>query len=232
VSDYGCFTTFRVERDGVRGWEAHLERLVRDSGVLFDRSIGRDQVEAAVRRALVGLPRPVLLRAAVTADDHTLGRPGGSALSVTVTPRPVHTDPTPLTVATVAHQRALSSVKYLGTTPELLARRRARLAGHDDALLVADGLVGEGPTWSLVVLLDGALVSPSRGLPSITVELLGRVRAIERRDVRVDELAVAEAAAAVNAGWGVRPIASIDGRNLPATTDLRTAYLGIARDPV
>jgi branched-subunit amino acid aminotransferase/4-amino-4-deoxychorismate lyase len=37
VSDYGCFTTFRVERDGVRGWEAHLERLVRDSGVLFDR---------------------------------------------------------------------------------------------------------------------------------------------------------------------------------------------------
>jgi branched-subunit amino acid aminotransferase/4-amino-4-deoxychorismate lyase len=236
VSDYGCFTTVRVEREGVRGWEAHLERLVRDSGLLFDRAVAREEVIAEVRRALAGLPRPMLARVAVTAADHTLGRPGGSDLGIAVTPRPVHDDPTPLAVATIHHRRALPQVKHLGITPELLARRRAHAAGYDDALLVADGLVNEGPTWSLVLLVDDVLVSPLQGLPSVTVGLLSRVRPIERREVRVDELAAATAAVAVNAGWGVRPIAAIDGRALPQTParalDLATAYLGIDRDPI
>lgn len=232
MSDYGCFTTFRVERDGVRGWEGHLERLVRDSGLLFDLPVERGEVVAAVRRALADLPRPTLVRVAVTACDHTLGRPGGSELSIDVTPRPVHDDPTPLAVTTVGHRRALPRVKHLGITPELLARRRAQRAGYDDALFVADGLVSEGPTWSLVLLLDSALVSPSHALPSVTVGLLGGLSPVEVREVATDELMTAEAAVAVNAGWGVRPIASIDGRRLPEALDLGAAYLGIARDPV
>jgi branched-subunit amino acid aminotransferase/4-amino-4-deoxychorismate lyase len=232
VSDYGCFTTFRVERDGVRGWEAHLERLVRDSGLLFDRPVAREEVIAEVRRALADVPGPMLARVAITAADHALGRPGGSDLSITVTPRPIHDDAAPLTLATIHHRRALPEVKHLGITPELLARRRALQAGHDDALLVADGLVSEGPTWSLVLLLDGALVSPAGALPSVTVGLLSQVRPIQLRDVPVDELATAEAAIAVNAGWGVRPIAAIDGRRLSTTLDLDVAYRHLARDPV
>lgn len=232
MSDYGCFTTFRVERDGVRGWEAHLARLVHDSGVLFERPVEREEVVAAVRRALAGLPRPTLMRVAVTARDHTLGRPGGSELRVTVTPRPVHDGPAPLALATMVHRRALPEVKHLGITPELLARRRAQLAGYDDALFLADGLVSEGPTWSLVARLDGALVSPRGALPSVTVGLLSRLAPIARRQVGADELVEAEAAVALNAGWGVRPIASIDDRPLPGTLDLAAAYLGIPRDRI
>jgi branched-subunit amino acid aminotransferase/4-amino-4-deoxychorismate lyase len=232
VSDYGCFTTFRVEHDGVRGWEGHLERLVRDSGLLFDRAVAREEVVAAVRRALADVPRPVLARVTVTARDHALARPGGNQLSVTVTPRPVHDDPAPLALASVEHRRALPQVKHLGITPELLVRRRAQQAGYDDALFVVGGLVSEGPTWSLVLLLDGALVSPSQALPSVTLGLLSGLRPIEVREVTVGELATAHAAVAVNAGWGVRPIASIDDRRLPEALDLGTAYLGIARDPV
>ena len=215
----------------MRGWEAHLDRLVCDTGSLFDRAVAREEVAAAVRRALAGVPCPILARVAITAGDHALARPGGSELRITVTTRPVHDDPAPLAVVTAEHRRALPRIKHLGITPELLVRRRAQQAGYDDALLVADGLVSEGPTWSLVLLLDGALVSPSGALPSVTVGLLSRARPIDRREVTTDELTKAEAAVAVNAGWGVRPIAAIDDRRLPGVLHLDTAYLGIARDP-
>lgn len=232
MSDYGCFTTFRVERDGVRGWGRHVERLERDSGLLFDRAVERGEVMAAVRRALADVPRPVLTRVAVTARDHALGRPGGGQLSLAVMTRPVHGDPAPLALTSLEHRRALPRIKHLGITADLLARRRAQQAGYDDALFVADGLVGEGPTWSLILVLGGVLVSPDHALPSVTVGLLGGLSPIELREVSVEELATAEAAVAVNAGWGVRPIATIDGRHLPEALDLGTGYRGIVRDPI
>jgi len=146
----------------------------------------------------------------------------------------VTTHPAPLRVQTCPHRRALPEVKHLGLTPELAVRRAARLAGYDDALLAEDGRVTEGPTWALVLVLDGRAVAPVGGLPSTTVALLARAGGVEHRPVTVDEARRAEAALALNAGWGVREVAAIDGTTLPGSplaAALGAAYDAVAREP-
>lgn len=246
MSSYGCFTTVRLTPDGIRGWDEHLRRLVRDTAALFERPVTEGEVTAALRAAAADTAdtgRPVLLRIAVTARDHTVNRPGGTDLVVEVTGRPAYSELGPLRVVTVAHRRALPEVKHLATTPELLVRRRAQAAGYDDALFVSDGRVTEGPTWSLVARIGEELVSPSGALPSVTVRLLARTHPIAVRPVAPDELATATDAVAVNAGWGVRSIAAIDGAAFDGAAfdgavagdlaeRLAAAHLRIRCDPV
>lgn len=242
MSAYGCFTTVRVEVDGVRGWEEHVRRLVRDTTALFDRPVTEPEVRSAVRAALAGVERPVLLRVGVTAADHSLDRPGGTDLVVEATSRPVHGDLSALRVVTTPHRRALADLKHLGTMPELLARRRARAAGYDDALFVDGQAVTEGPTWSLVAQVGDDLVAPTGGLPSVTLSLLARVVPITVRELAVDALAEVTDAVALNAGWGVRPIAAIDGRPLAGAVAgtvsggcagrLAASYAAIEPDPL
>jgi branched-subunit amino acid aminotransferase/4-amino-4-deoxychorismate lyase len=133
-------------------------------------------------------------------------------------------------------------VKHIGAFGPVQQRRLAERAGFDDALFISQGLVAEGPTWNVAVVLDGELIWPDDNcLPGVTRTLLQRVLddagiAWSCRPVEAGELPGATAAFITNAGFGVRPVASIDDVPLPGAPDLlaamRSGYAALPADPI
>lgn len=59
----------------------------------------------------------------------------------------------------------LAGAKVTSYAPNMAASRKAKAGGYDDALLVTvDGLILEGPTFSLAWVVDGVLETPSLSL--------------------------------------------------------------------
>ncbi len=59
----------------------------------------------------------------------------------------------------------LAGAKVLSYAPNMAASRRAKAEGFDDAVLVTpDGLILEGPTFSVAWVIDGVLETPELGL--------------------------------------------------------------------
>ncbi|MFJ1702949.1 aminotransferase class IV [Kitasatospora sp. NPDC088346] len=258
LTNYGHFTTLRVEDGRVRGLGLHLARLVRDCRLVFGTELDPELVRTRLREALgrealgregagrrgagpEGVPA-VTVR--VTVFDPALGleRPGGPAdPQLLVTTRPaVGTAPPPLRVRTVEHRRDLPEVKHTGLFGLLHQRRLAQLAGFDDALLTgAGGLISEGTTWN-VLFHDGRhLVAPeAECLPGVTEALLAAAHGGPRRTepVTADGLERFVAAFATNAGFGIRPIAQIDGVRFdpahPLLGRLRAEYLALPAEEV
>ncbi|MFH1331232.1 MAG: aminotransferase class IV [Actinomycetota bacterium] len=111
------------------------------------------------------------------------------------------------------------AVKWLSYAANMASTDLARRRGYDDALLLTpDGLVLEGPTFSVAWVADGRLETPSLGLgilPSITrAVLLGEVA--PRLGLRVVEgvfpvarLLEAEEALALSTVREVMPLAAV-----------------------
>ncbi|MFD8707760.1 aminotransferase class IV [Kitasatospora sp. NPDC059648] len=240
--NYGHFTTLRVEAGGVRGLELHLDRLVRDCRALFAAELDRALIRERIRAVLPADGEPLIVR--VTVYDPALGleRPAAPATpALLVTTRPAATAaPAPLRVRTVAHRRELPELKHVGLFGLVHHRRAAQLAGYDDALLTDDaGLVTEGATWNVGFLAGNRLVRPAGpSLPGVTEALLAGAYGgpQSREPVRAAELARFDAAFALNAGVGLRPLAAVDGTAFdpahPLLAELRAAYLAVAADPV
>ncbi|MER7672893.1 aminotransferase class IV [Kitasatospora sp. NPDC096128] len=240
--NYGHFTTLRVEAGAVRGLELHLDRLVRDCRALFAAELDRAVARERIRAALPADGGPGIVR--VTCYDPALGleRPAAPAAPVLlVTTRPAAAvEPAPLRVRTVAYRRELPEVKHVGLFGLVHHRRAAQLAGFDDVLLTdGQGLVTEGATWNVAFLAGERLVRPAGpALPGVTEALLaGAYDGPQSREpVRADDLARFDAAFALNAGVGLRPLAAVDGTAFdpahPLLAELRAAYLGIAADQV
>ncbi|MFJ2776891.1 MULTISPECIES: aminotransferase class IV [unclassified Kitasatospora] len=232
--NYGHFTTVRAEAGRVRGLGLHLDRLVRDARVLFAADLDRCLLRDRIRRVLPADGAPAIVR--VTVFDPALGleRPGAPAaprLLVTTRPAPTAA-PGPLRVRTTAYTRELPEVKHVGLFGLIRHRRLAQLDGYDDALLVdADGRVTEGATWNIGFHDGRRLVWPDGpSLPGVTAALLARAHRGPQLHERVEAAGLDrfEAAFAVNAGVGVRPIAAIDGTRFdpahPALAELRAGY--------
>lgn len=102
----------------------------------------------------------------------------------------------------------------------LAARQYALDRGAREALILeADSSISEGAATSLVLLLNGRLISPAAAsaLPGVTVAVLAR--ALQRRGEILDqtrlELSHIEAAAGLwlaNSLMGLLPVASVDGK--------------------
>lgn len=127
----------------------------------------------------------------------------------------------------------LIGAKTLSYAVNTAAKREAQRRGADDALLTSsDGYVLEGPTWSIVLLIDGVAVSPNPAgglLPGTTQDdLFGILEArgvrTELRDVRVEELARASSAWMTGSGIYAVPVRHLDGRAL-AVDEALTATL-------
>lgn len=65
LTNYGHFTSMRVDDNRVRGLTLHLERLVRDCRQLFDADLDPERVRHLVRHALVDHPQPIVVRVTV-----------------------------------------------------------------------------------------------------------------------------------------------------------------------
>ncbi|SDC28042.1 aminotransferase class IV [Actinokineospora iranica] len=216
---YGHFTALRVEDGRARGLARHLERLDRDSRIVFGRGIDEGQVRAAIRAAVAGVAGPAVVKVTVHAPAFDRRRPEAdldTEIMVTAEPMPGEVPP-PLRVRTAGYQRDLPQVKHVGTFGLLYQRRLARQAGYDDVLFVApDGQVSEGCTWNVCFLDGDKVVWPnSPALPGVGMALIqsGLNRggmAHETRPVLAADLAGFRAAFATNALTPVRPITQID----------------------
>lgn len=222
LTNYGHFTTMRVENGGVRGLSLHLDRLQRDCRAVFGAGLDPARVVAYVRQAVAGHGAdPVMVRVTVF-DPHLdmldLGAQADPHIMVTLRPAGT-TAPPPLRAKLCAFGRDAPAVKHVGLFSQLRLRREAQLAGFDDALFTGPGgYVSEGVTWNVgFVDTAGRVVWPEADvLPGVTLQLLraadaGSVTA----PVAVGDLPRMRAAFATNASVGVRAIRAIDEVTFP-----------------
>ncbi|MBD7989107.1 aminotransferase class IV [Luteimonas sp. Sa2BVA3] len=236
----GHFTTMQLRGGRVQGRDLHIARLVGASRELYGAAPDAGALRAEARRALARAGMEAgdcTLRIRIRADtrgsdDGGDGRPwmpiaamagpagsgAGRLESGIDIEAPRHAAAHPLRLRTHAGIRACPDIKHLALEPQLDARRAARDAGFDDALLVAaDGRVAEGTFWNIVFLDAGGLVWPEGpALHGVTQQLLqgapgGPGGLPERREpVHVAAMQRFIAAWALNS-TGIQDIASIDG---------------------
>ncbi|AGP58993.1 aminotransferase class IV [Streptomyces rapamycinicus] len=242
MTNYGHFTTMRVQDGRVRGLSLHLDRLVRDCGVLFGTDPDRDRIRELARRAVADTEGPLTVRVTVYDPDLGLERPGADATPrILVTTRPPAAPALPpLSVRTAPHHRDLPEVKHVGLFGLLRLRRLAQLDGYDDVLLTDErGAVSEGATWNVGFFDGDRLLWPDAAcLPGVTQELLRCGHGGPQHTARIDRERLGElrAAFALNAGVGVRPIRSIDGVEFdpehPVLATLRKEYATTEAEPL
>ena len=128
---------------------------------------------------------------------------------------------TPLRVRTHPGLRPCPLVKHLALDFQHDARRQARQAGFDDALLLAaDGRVGEGTFWNIAFWDGDGVVWPDAPvLAGVTQRLLADAleqACVPQRREAVPRGAPADmkAAFALNS-TGIADIAAIDGHRFP-----------------
>ncbi|MFD8963749.1 aminotransferase class IV family protein [Streptomyces sp. NPDC059568] len=235
LTNYGHFTTLRVEDGRVRGLALHLDRLGRDCPALFGAELDLDRVRTLLRRAV---PAQGAATVRVTVFDPALdiGHPDRTgdphilvthrqASSASMLPLP------PLRVRSVAYTREAPEVKSVGLFASLRHRRTARLDGYDDALFVdGDALVSEGVTWNIGFFDSDTVVWPEAvQLAGVTMRLLQEAHKHRVAPVALAEVGSLDAAFATNAAIGVRAITAIDGTEFPdrhpAVDLLRETYL-------
>ncbi|MYT28527.1 MULTISPECIES: aminotransferase class IV family protein [unclassified Streptomyces] len=220
LTNYGHFTTMRVDDGRVRGLSLHLNRLRRDCRTLFAADLDVERVRELARRAAPATGTTVI-RVTVFDPHLDLGHPStADDPQVLVTAWPAGALPVPpLRVRSVRYVRDVPSVKSVGLFASLHHRRQAQLGGFDDALFVDhDGVVSEGGTWN-VGFFDGArVVWPDADcLAGVTRELLKGSVDHDMRPVRLTGLSHMQAAFATNAAIGVRAVTAVDGVELPAS---------------
>ncbi|TJZ56806.1 aminotransferase [Streptomyces piniterrae] len=234
LTNYGHFTSMRVDDQHVRGLTRHLERLVSDCRTVFGADLDPDQVRRYVREAVGDKPGAFVVRVTILDPGLDIGNPAAANdPHVLVTHRPAGALPLPpLRVKTIRYQRDVAQVKHTGLFGVLHHRRAAQLAGFDDALFVdPDGRVSEGGTWNVGFIdANGHVVWPEADvLPGVTMALLQDLHAHTVAPVAIDELPYMQAAFATNTTIGVRAISAVDDNELtaehPVIVELRESFL-------
>lgn len=220
----GHFTTIQVRGGLVQGRDLHLDRLCQASNALYgvaqDRAELRSRVREALRAGGMGEGDCTLRIRIAPAGSGEGSVPVPLLLAIDIEP-PRQPSPRPLRLRTQPGPRALAGIKHLALDHQLEARRAARAAGCDDALLATtDGRVAEGTFWN-IAFWDGAAVAWPEGpaLAGVTMALVRQAleeAAIPQHSVPVplDALPAYRAGFALNS-TGIQDIASIDGHAFP-----------------
>ncbi|MFY1703094.1 aminotransferase class IV family protein [Micromonospora sp. WMMA1923] len=235
LTNYGHFTSMRVDGGRVRGLTLHLDRLSRDCRTLFGTELDQDEVRRYVRRVVDGFAGSIVARVTVFDPDLDLGHPvDASSPQVLVTMRVASkVPPPPLVLTAHRYEREVPTVKHVGLFGTVFHRRQAQLAGFDDVLFVdEEGLVSEGATWNIGLIEGDEIVWPQAPvLPGVTMALIQQERAGLQRRVNVTELDRYTGAFVTNAAIGVRGIAAIDAVRfadaVPLVEQIRKEYSAI-----
>ncbi|MGI5436455.1 aminotransferase class IV family protein [Streptomyces shenzhenensis] len=241
LTNYGHFTSMRMEDGTIRGLSLHLDRLVRDCRIVFGVELDREQTLSYIRRAAEGVTGIAGLRVTVFDPGIDMGRPSDAKdPHILVNLRPAGAmPPAPLTAKSFTFTRDSAAVKHIGLHSQLRIRRDAQLAGFDDAVFVEpDGRVSEGGTWNLgFVDQDGTVIWPDAPvLPGTTMLLLQGLDAPKQvtAPVQLADLPNMAAAFATNTTIGVRSVSAIDDTQFPqdhpVLEALRVGYVGIPGD--
>lgn len=251
-SGEGVFETLRAYGDHPFRLDAHLERAAAGAAELGFDPPARASLAAAVRTLVAAnLPRvggaDTAVRLTISAGvvDPSSPLPGTPVGEPTVVATSHHLGPgalapLPARAVTVPLVRELAHVKSVSYVVALTARRRAREAGADEALLVgSDGEVREAATSNVFVVHGTTLVTPPTDaglLAGVTRQVLLEVAggagfSVEQRRLELAELHAADEALLTASTRGVIPLVEVDERPIgggvpgPATSRLRAAYL-------
>jgi branched-chain amino acid aminotransferase len=228
----GVFETGLLYRGAYFRLREHLERLRVSGGMLGIPVPSVDELtdlahEIARRNNL----RDGSLRITISAGA---GETSGTFLITLAPPDPAWLDRAARgwSVITAATRRPSTAavpaqLKALGRTYALLARREARVARADDALLLDDrGFVCEGPTWNVFwrrgnrlftpALELGVLAGVTRGMLMTTAAAIGYD--VQDGSYPRADLDDADEIFASMTSVGIARFRSLDGRTLPTAT--------------
>lgn len=165
----GCFEVMKLYRGKPFGLEEHLDRLQRSANALGIELPARDDLRRWIE-AIAAEHDDGLVRVMVTRGSSVPGLDDGSNVIVFWHQGPVIASSARLFPVEAPWHAAgvdwdLAGAKILSYAPNLAASRRATAEGFDDALLVSvDGVVLEGPTFSVAWVSGGVLETPTLDL--------------------------------------------------------------------
>lgn len=176
---YACFTTFTIENGAVKGLGHHLARLSADAEAIFgirpEEKVMRKNVLEFLRQC--GSDDGGVVRITVFPADFSVAYPENIAgVEILVTGRSAgFVTKKPLSLATVRVCRTLPLQKSANMIANLRARAVAREKGYDDALMICNEVIVEGPTWNIFFQKGDVLITPeleSGVLPGVTRRLI------------------------------------------------------------
>ncbi|WP_292051276.1 MULTISPECIES: aminotransferase class IV [unclassified Brevundimonas] len=236
--NYGVVTSFAYADGGVRGLDLHMERLAVSCRELFSCELEKEPLLNALKHSLENMDQAWVR---ITLADRMLSvrapeRPSSVATAVWIAPPATMLDDG-MRLRSIVHQRELAHLKHLGMTGVIHARRGARMAGFDDALLVdGSGGILEGTLWN-VGFIDASTVIWPRGdiLDGVTRRLIARgleKRGITQRTQRVtlEDLERFQGAFLCNAATPAASISSIDGHRFTGNPAMMQAIRAAWQD--
>lgn len=229
---YGLFETMRSYSGHIFRLRQHLERLARSAAVLgipvetgpletgcYDVLRANGLADARVRLAVsIGEGKG-------TPDPPPSPQPTTLISAASYTPLPQDTYRNGFKAITSSirqnSQSPLSRMKSANYLDHVLARREARAAGADEALLLNErGFLCEGSTTNIFLVSKGELLTPdeeSGCLAGVTrqavielASLLGM--SVDQREIRPEELAQADEAFLTNSVLELMPLSEVDGQ--------------------
>lgn len=221
-----CFETMLARNGRVFRLAAHLDRLAFGLRGLGLEPPPSAEIDAAIGATLAanGLQDASLRLVVSAGSGHAPNLEFAHSPLMTITADPLPGVPAAPRLRIVSvrldEQRPLLGAKTANFLPYLVARREARLAGADDALLLNHaGEVAEAATANLFAVIDGILVTPSPesgAIAGITRAALIEVAraldiAVTERPILPDELAEAEALLITSSIVGPVAVASVEG---------------------
>lgn len=177
----GCFEAIRSYGGKPFAVDRHYRRLVNSAKALRLDAPRESElatwVERTAEEAGDGIIRVVLTRGEAVPGHDAPGR-------CLVMWHPVPLPPARLTLLPIAapwhpggFEWGLAGVKTISYAPNQAATRSAKEAGFEDALLVSrEGLLLEGPTFSVAWVVDGIVETPEIGLGILESVTVGIVR--------------------------------------------------------
>ncbi|HEV2533044.1 aminotransferase class IV [Phenylobacterium sp.] len=226
----GLFETVLAEAGALRRLDDHLDRMTAGCAVLGlpapDRAAAeRLMIQALGEAGLAGARAAVRLTWTAGGGGRGLDRPQTlqPRMVATAAPAPKPAGPARLMVSAVRRNERspTSRLKTLAYLDNVLARRAARAAGADEALMLdTGGRVACAAAANLFWLRDGRLFTPALDCGVLAGLARARVIAAARgRGLGVEEvaegaeiLAAAQAVFLTNSLIGVRPVAAIGDR--------------------
>ena len=217
---YGHFTAMQIRGRSVRGLELHLSRLDAANHELFGAGLDGALVRDRIRHALGDDMADAAVRVYVGEGDN-------DDVSIMVTVRgPIEVTAEPIGLMSVPYQRSEPHIKHLADHGQVYHRRRAALAGFDDALLTgADGVIAECGIANIAFFDGASVVWPDApALQGITMQLVeprlpnagvaSRHAPVHLRDVG------SYGAGFVTNSRGIVPVGRIDGVAVAVDADL------------
>jgi branched-chain amino acid aminotransferase len=245
----GMFETMKVVGDAAFAITRHLARLHRTADGLglvvpYDDAALRDAIENTI---VANQPGAGWVRVTVTGGPSLSGSSRGEEpATVVIQCGPATVWSPAADVVTVPWPRnergALAGLKTTSYAENVVAREHARAAGAEEALFGNTvGNVCEGTGSNIFLGVNGELLTPplaSGCLAGVTRELLLELdQSILETDIEMTALPNVDEAFLTSSTRDVQPIATIDGRSLPAspgplTIAARDAFFALQSDSV